>query len=138
MDLIFKTYSLDLLKLILIFSFSFSFTQKKEVRLIEDQQKKRTIIYIQNDSDIDKSVFLKINPLGYRRSAHRPIIKNIPANSKVQMIVLIPLTDAVSSYTYDLIVNDELKTIDLDRKKQTPTSSIKSDAQKRKDSSHKI
>ncbi len=94
-----------------------TYSQENSVRLIEDKQKKRTIIYAQNDTDTDKSVFLKISPIGYRKSAHRPIIKIIPANSKAQMLILIPLTDVESHYTYDLIVNDELETIDVKRSK---------------------
>lgn len=93
--------------------------QEKPIFLVEDVQKKRTIIYVQNDTDSDKSVFLKINPIGYRRSAQRPIIKNIPANSKVQMLILIPFTDQESSYTYDLVVNNELENITANRKKRT-------------------
>ncbi|MDY8134081.1 glutaredoxin [Aquimarina sp. 2201CG5-10] len=114
-----------------IFILLFSFTvvaQENPVRLIEEVQKKRTILYVQNDTDTDKSVFLKVNPIGYRRSAQRPVIKNIPAKSKTQILILIPLTDVDSHYTYDLIVNEQLKNIDVDRSKNTrkeaPVSSI--------------
>ncbi|MBW1295545.1 hypothetical protein [Aquimarina litoralis] len=100
--------------------FTVSFAQKKSVYLIEVVQKKRTIIYVKNDTDSDKSVFLKINPIGYRKSAQKPIIKNIPANSKIQMTILIPLTDQESSYTYNLIVNEQLENISAKRKKQKP------------------
>ncbi len=115
--------------LIFIFLFGFaSYTQEKPVRLIEEKQKKRTILYVQNDTDTEKSVFLKVNPTGYRRSANKPIIKNIPAKGKVQMMILIPLTDAESYYTYDLIVNEELETMEVNRnsasQKQAPVSSI--------------
>lgn len=91
------------------------FSQVAPVRLVEDQQKKRTIVYVQNDTATNKSVFLKVNPIGYRKSAQRPIIKNIPAKSKVQMVILIPLSDIESSYTYDLIINDELKTLEVNK-----------------------
>ncbi|WP_378176997.1 hypothetical protein [Aquimarina sp. SS2-1] len=94
--------------------------QDKTVYLVEDVQKKRTIIYVKNDTDSDKSVFLKITPTGYRRSAQRPIIKNIPANSKEEMLILIPLTDVESSYTYDLVVNEELENIDAKQQKGKP------------------
>jgi cobalamin biosynthesis protein CobT len=94
-----------------------SYAQEKPVRLVEKKQKKRTILYVQNDTNTDKSVFLKINPIGYRKSAQRPIIKNIPAKSKIQMLILIPLTDVESHYTYNLIVNEELETIDVKRNK---------------------
>ncbi|GAA4277788.1 hypothetical protein [Aquimarina mytili] len=95
-----------------------SYSQEKSLRLIEDKQKKRTILYIQNDTDTEKSVFLKINPIGYRRSANKPMIKIIPAKSKVQMLILIPLADVESHYTYNLIVNDKLETIDVKRSKE--------------------
>ncbi|WP_299213981.1 hypothetical protein [uncultured Aquimarina sp.] len=125
---ILKTYCNITVCTILLFGITTVCAQEKPVRLIEDVQKKRTIIYVQNDTDSDKSVFLKINPIGYRRSAQRPIIKNIPANSKVQMIILIPLTDVASSYTYNLIVNEELENMEVDRakgpKKEAPLSSI--------------
>ncbi|EZH71772.1 hypothetical protein ATO12_06285 [Aquimarina atlantica] len=94
-----------------------SYTQEKPVRLIEEKQKKRTILYVQNDTNTDKSVFLKINPIGYRKSAQRPIIKNIPAKSKIQMLILIPLADVESHYTYNLVVNEELETIDVKHSK---------------------
>ncbi|WP_271765074.1 hypothetical protein [Aquimarina algiphila] len=99
-----------------IFLFSFiSFGQEKSVRLIEDIQKKRTILYVQNDTNENKSIFLKVNPTGYRRSAQRPIIKSIPAKTKVQMLILIPLTDVESHYTYNLIVNEKLDNIEAER-----------------------
>ncbi len=103
-----------------IFLFGFmGFSQRKLVRLIEDKQKKRTILYIQNDTNEDKSVFLKIKPTGYRRSAQRPIIKNIPAKTKVQILILVPLADVISHYTYDLIVNEKLDIIEVERIKNS-------------------
>lgn len=94
-----------------------SFIQERKVYLVEEKLKKRTIIYVQNDTDTPKSVFLKINPTGYRRSANRPIIKNIPPLSKKQMLVLIPLKDSTPNYTYDLIINDALENMDIKRSK---------------------
>lgn len=99
---------------VLFFSFPIS-AQDKLVRLVEEKQKKRTILYVKNDTNEDKSVFLKVNPTGYRRSAQRPILKKIPPKSKVQMLILIPLTDTESYYTHTLIVNDTLQAIDIDR-----------------------
>ncbi len=115
--------------LFLLLSYRITYAQEeKSIYLVEDIQKKRTIIYVQNGTNEEKSVFLKVNPVGYRKSAQRPIIKKIPANSKQEMMILIPLTDVESSYTYNLIVNDELETIDIDRnktpKKEAPVSSI--------------
>lgn len=114
--------SLKNIRIVFFFIFLFcfiGFSQEKSVRLIEDKQKKRTILYIQNDTNEDKSIFLKVNPIGYRRSAQRPIIKSIPAKTKVQMLILIPLTDVESHYTYNLIVNKELDSIEVERIKNS-------------------
>ncbi|WP_025742548.1 hypothetical protein [Aquimarina pacifica] len=108
-------------KTIFLLTFIVSFigyTQPEKVFLVEEKLKKRTIIYVQNDTEEDKSVFLKVNPVGYRKSAQRPIIKNIPAKSKMQMLILIPLVDVPSNYTYNLIINDELQSIDAKRNKE--------------------
>jgi len=99
----------------LMLTTSWSQEQKKEVFLVEEKQKKRTILYVQNDSDQEKSIFLKVNPTGYRRSAQRPILKIIPSKSKIQMVILIPLPDTEAHYTYDLIVNDKTQSIDAKR-----------------------
>ncbi|WP_299261311.1 hypothetical protein [uncultured Aquimarina sp.] len=124
MKLTLKTHSNLAIYFISFLCFTLVSAQEKPVYLIEDVQKKRTVVYVQNDTNSDKSVFLKIDPIGYRRSAQRPIIKNIPANSKVQMMILIPLTDMASSYTYNLIVNKELENIDVKRQKEKPKEII--------------
>ncbi len=108
--------SIATLFFIVFFGF-LSHSQEKPVRLVEEKQKKRTILYVQNDTDNEKSVFLKVNPIGYRRSAQRPIIKKIPAKSKIQILILIPLTNVKSYYTYSLVVNDKLDTIEVQRNK---------------------
>ncbi|WP_108866308.1 hypothetical protein [Aquimarina aquimarini] len=108
----------QLLFVILFFTVISGHSQVDTVHLVEKKLKKRTIIYVQNDTDEEKNVFLKINPVGYRKSAQRPIIKNIPAKSKIQMRILIPLLNVESHYTYDLIVNKEAETIDLNNVKQ--------------------
>ncbi len=124
----FTTYSFLFSFLVFTPFYSTLIAQEKAIRLIEEKLKKRTILYVQNDADSDKSVFLKINPTGYRRRAQRPVLKIIPAKTKVQMMILIPLTDVPSSYTYTLIVNDKLETMEIDRskepKKEAPLSSI--------------
>ncbi len=102
----------------LFFCYTFLQAQEsteKKVYLVEEKLKKRTLLYVQNDTDSEKSVFLKIDPIGYRRRAQRPILKNIPAHTKVQMCILIPLTDVPSSYTYQLIVNDNTEPIEVNR-----------------------
>ncbi|MDH7444424.1 hypothetical protein [Aquimarina sp. 2201CG14-23] len=127
MKRILKTCSYNIpIYILCILCYTIGFAQEKAVHLVEEVQKKRTILYVQNDTNAEKSVFLKINPVGYRRSAQRPIIKTIPANSKIQMLTLIPLTDVASSYTYDLIVNAELQNIDVKKEKTKDVSSTPS------------
>jgi len=48
---------------------------------------------------------------GFRRSADRPIIKKVPPNSKVVMIILIPLKGATPSYTKVFTFEEQLQTI---------------------------
>ncbi len=98
----------------IFFIFSTVFTisaQETAVRLIEEVQKKRTLLFIQNDSETEKSIFLKVNPNGYRKSAQRPVLKMIPSKSKIHVMTLIPLKDSISTYTHTLIVNEELRNI---------------------------
>ncbi|WP_062059716.1 hypothetical protein [Aquimarina longa] len=92
------------------------YAQEEKIYLVEEKQEKRTIIYVKNDTSESKSVFLKVNPTGYRRSAQRPMLKDIPANSKVEMLILIPLTDKESYYTYDLIINEMKEVININKK----------------------
>jgi len=62
-------------------------------------------------------VFLKVNAIGYRRTADRPVIKVIPSKSKVLMTTLIPLKDTENSYTFIFTANNEQKDLDIARKK---------------------
>jgi hypothetical protein len=44
---------------------------------------------------------------GYRRSATGPTVKDIPPNSKVSMMTMIERANTPSSYSYNLIINDQ-------------------------------
>ena len=89
--------------------------QQKAVVLIEKKLPKRTILYAKNNTDKPQNIFLKVNPTGYRKSSSRPIIKTIPPASQSEMITLIPLKDVESSYTYNLIINEEPNFIEINR-----------------------
>lgn len=74
-------------------------SQTNDVILIEDKQPKRWNMYAQNNSDEAQEVFLLVQGTGFRRSADRPIIKMVPANSKVLLMTLIPLKGIEPTYT---------------------------------------
>jgi len=111
-----------LLFTLLFISASASFAQFNDSRvtLIAEEEAKRTNLYVQNNTDKDLNIFLKIDGNGYRRSSDRPLITDIPANTKVFIKTLIPLTNESSSYTYLLVVNDEEKPIDVESGKRDP------------------
>lgn len=85
--------------------------QTPAVELIEDKQPKRWTLYAQNNTDIEQEAFLMVKGEGFRRSADRPIIKKIPPNSKVVMIILIPLKGATPTYTKIFTFEEQLQTI---------------------------
>lgn len=85
--------------------------QTPAVELIEDKQAKRWTLYAQNNTDIEQEAFLMVKGEGFRRSADRPIIKKIPPNSKVVMMILIPLKGATPSYTKIFTFEEQLQTI---------------------------
>lgn len=87
------------------------FAQTPAVELIEDKQPKRWTLYAQNNTDIEQEAFLMVKGEGFRRSADRPIIKKVPPNSKVVMIILIPLKGATPSYTKVFTFEEQLQTI---------------------------
>lgn len=101
--------------LILFFvSFGSAYGQSEKVRIYEEKRGKRLFIMAENTSADTLNVFLRIISEGYRRSADKPILKNLIPFSKTEMTTLIELKDVPSSYTYDLIVNDGLNNeIDL-------------------------
>ena len=76
------------------------------VSILEKVTGKRVELFAVNTNDIAYDIFLKVDASGYRRSSARPIIKNIPANSKVRMITLVKLAKTEPSYKYTLVVNE--------------------------------
>jgi len=110
------------MKLLVLISIIYTLTnpmlaQQNGVKIIEEKGSKRHLIYAKNSTNESRSVFLKVNAIGYRRTADRPVIKIIPPQSKVLMITLIPLKDAESNYTYIFTANDSQKNLDVNRNK---------------------
>ncbi|WP_417620039.1 glutaredoxin family protein [Oceanihabitans sediminis] len=95
--------------LILLLFFPFFNHAQNEHEFVSIKEKvtgKRVELFAINTNDISYDVFLKVNATGFRRSSSRPIIKNVPANSKVRMLTLIKLDNVASSYNYTLVVNE--------------------------------
>ncbi|MDC8005451.1 hypothetical protein POV27_15440 [Aureisphaera galaxeae] len=82
--------------------------QAEKVIISEKKTGKRLVLMAENKTADTLNVFLMVHAEGYRRSADKPVLKDIPPRTKVPMITLIELKDIPSNYTYDLIVNDEL------------------------------
>jgi glutaredoxin len=60
-----------------------------------------------------------VNAEGYRKSASKPKLVDIPPNSRLPMATLIELTDVPSHYTYELIVNEKEMAIAIEHDKAT-------------------
>ncbi len=98
-------------KVIIILTVFFSFcgnAQEEKVIISEKKSGKRIVLMAENKTADTLNVFLMVHAEGYRRSADKPVLKDLPPHSKTPMITLIELKDIPSSYTYDLIVNKEL------------------------------
>ena len=94
------------------------FAQGEQVVISEKKTGKRIVLRAENKTADTLNVFLMVQSEGYRRSADKPVLKNIPPNSIVPMITLIELANVPSSYSYELIVNDTKKPIELDYGKE--------------------
>ncbi|NND62658.1 MAG: hypothetical protein HKN48_05645, partial [Flavobacteriaceae bacterium] len=88
---------------------SLVFSQSEAVVISEKKTGKRVVIFAENKSADTLNVFLMVHAKGYRRSADKPVLKDIPPKSSVPMITLIELSNVESNYTYELIINDKKK-----------------------------
>ncbi len=76
-----------------------------KIEIIEQKRGKLTDLYAQNKTEDTLNIFFLVHAKGYRKSASKPIIKNIAPFSSIILTTLIELTSEPSSYTYDLIIN---------------------------------
>ncbi|QIE59002.1 hypothetical protein G5B37_05325 [Rasiella rasia] len=102
---------------VLLASFG-SYAQGLKVLITEKKKGKRIVLVAENKTTDTLNVFLMVNAQGYRKSASKPVIKNIPPKAKVPMITLIELSGEESTYTYDLIVNEEELDINISHDNQ--------------------
>ena len=90
----------------LVTTFS-TYAQGLKVLISEKKSGKRIVLMAENKTADTLNVFLMVNATGYRKSASKPVIKNISPGKTIPMITLIELAGETSQYTYDLIVNEE-------------------------------
>lgn len=107
---------------VIIFLLSLSigpvFAQEEAIVISEKKTGKRLVLMAENKTPDTLNVFLMVQSEGYRRSADKPVLKDIPPKTKLPMITLVELTNIPSSYTYELIVNEKEKAIELDYGKE--------------------
>lgn len=94
-----------------------AFSQKNGVIIVEEKTSKRHFLYAKNTTNETRSVFLKVTPKGYRRTANRPVIKTVLPHTKSLLITLIPLKNTPNSYTYIYTANKEQENITMNRVK---------------------
>ncbi len=97
----------NLLFLLLVIPSGNLMAQGLKVLIKEQKRGKRLVLIAENKTQDTLNVFLMVNAEGYRRSASKPIIKNIPPLAEVPMITLIELYGVESQYTFDLVVNEK-------------------------------
>jgi glutaredoxin len=93
--------------------YSSSWAQGLKVLRTEEKTGKRIVLVAETLSPDTLNVFLMVNAQGSRKSASKPVIKNIPPKTKVPMITLIELANQESIYTYDMYVSEEENNINL-------------------------
>lgn len=97
----------NLLFLLLFFICNLTYSQGLKVLIKEQKKGKRLLLIAENKTKDTLNVFLMVNAQGYRRSASKPVIKNIPPLSDTPMITLIEIDGVESFYTFDLVVNEK-------------------------------
>jgi glutaredoxin len=95
-----------------------SFSQDIKVLITEEKNGKRVVLFAENKTTDTLNVFLLVNAEGYRKSASKPVIKDIPPLSRIPMITLIELREEQLRYTFDLIVNEEKRDLTFYAEKQ--------------------
>jgi glutaredoxin len=103
---------------VLLFMISGSYAQGLKVLITEKKKGKRVVLMAENKTADTLNVFLMVNATGYRKSASKPVIKNIAPGIKVPMITLIEISDEVSQYTYDLIINNDQTEVSISQDDQ--------------------
>lgn len=120
MHFIFLRHTMIRITLVLFFVLSAAqgLSQGLQVLISEEKTGRRIVLMAENMTNDTLNVFFMVNAEGFRKSASKPVIKDIPPKTKVSMITLIELEDVPSRYTYDLIVNKEKRNLNFTYEKQ--------------------
>ncbi|GER58943.1 hypothetical protein ULMA_10510 [Patiriisocius marinus] len=85
-----------------------SYAQADRIIISEEKKGRRIVLFAENTTDEALNIFILIDAKGYRRSADKPILMDVPAKRKLPVTTLIELNLETASYTYELIINEEL------------------------------
>lgn len=91
--------------------------QRKAIEIIEKKEKKRVLFFAENTTATAMEVFFKIDGKGFRKSSYRPIIKKVPANTKVLITTAISLENSLPEYTFFYSFDEQLTDINVNSKK---------------------
>lgn len=110
-----------LITLLIFFFFNTLATSAQETRVLvtEKKQGKRLVLIGENTTKDTLNVFFMVKSEGYRRSADRPTIKFINPGDKIPLITLIELNGATPTYSYTLVVNEEVNQTNITYDKPT-------------------
>jgi glutaredoxin len=106
------------LLVLIVFIAAKSSCQELQVLISEKKTRNRIVLYAENKTEDTLNVFFMVNAEGYRKSASKPVIKNIAPGDKVPMATLIELKDQPSRYTYDLIIDKSENNLHFTYEKQ--------------------
>lgn len=99
-----KLYS-AFLSLITI-AFAVPVMAQKTVQISDTTVGKRITVFAQNTADTIVNIFFKIEAKGYRKSAERPVIVDLPPKRKIKVATLVKVNPEAADYRYVLVVND--------------------------------
>lgn len=104
---------------VLFFSAQHISAQIKEIKIEDERQRNRLMLYAVNENLQDLDVTITVEGTGFRQSTRKPRAIRVPATSKVNVLMLMVNKGETPNYTYDLIVSDSLNRRAL-RKPATP------------------
>ena len=84
---------------------SFAQNNHAHISIEKKESKKKVEVFAVNSSSTDYELFLKINATGFRKIANNTFTKVIPANSKVQMVTLLKISE-VNNISFGMIVSE--------------------------------
>lgn len=99
---------MKLLSILFLFLFTFPEQTTHPGIDITVRKERRSIVYVaENTTDKDLDLFFRVESEGFRRRADRPMIKTIPAKSKIDLLEMIPLKNADTTHSYMVIITEK-------------------------------